>query len=104
MWNVNPKFLCNKHLLGEHVEMHMYVGCILKRTSLKGYIDKGLVEVHNIRQRHDELVQEMISRKINHKSELKNFNSWIEGNVDGTNSIKELCKRCKNCKERIYKK
>ena len=26
MWMVNPGFMCNKHLLGEHVECHMLVG------------------------------------------------------------------------------
>ena len=23
MWMVNPKMMCNKHLLGEHVELHL---------------------------------------------------------------------------------
>lgn len=26
MWVVNPKILCRKHLLGEHVELHMATG------------------------------------------------------------------------------
>jgi len=26
MWMLNPKALCRKHLMGEHVEIHMLVG------------------------------------------------------------------------------
>ena len=33
MWNVDVTKMCNKHLLGEHVEMHMFVGIIIKGTS-----------------------------------------------------------------------
>jgi hypothetical protein len=31
MWMVDPRLVCSKHLLGEHVELHMFVGCLLKR-------------------------------------------------------------------------
>jgi len=98
---VNPKFLCQKHLCGEHVETHSFVGCINKGTSLKGYIDKGLVEVHNIKNRHDELAKEMLRRGYKHKSDLPEFNSWEEGCVNIEQNIEELMKRCSKCKERI---
>ncbi len=44
MWNVLPEYLCRKHLLGEHVEMHMFVGTIKRGVSLNGYIKNKLVE------------------------------------------------------------
>jgi len=66
MWKVNPKSLCRKHLLGEHVECHMFLGSLAKNISLKGYIEKGLVEVHNIIKRHDELAIELGSRGYQH--------------------------------------
>jgi hypothetical protein len=100
-WNVPTKFLCTKHLLGEHVESHMYVGCIKKGTSLKGYIEKGLVEVHNIKNRHNELVLEMIKRGFNHKSPLEEFNCYDAGYVNSEQNINELKNRCKSCRERI---
>lgn len=28
MWMVDPKIMCRKHLLGEHLELHMLAGCI----------------------------------------------------------------------------
>ena len=39
MWMVNPEILCRKHLLGEHVELHMLVGWIIKGKSIQGYLD-----------------------------------------------------------------
>jgi len=101
MWNVNPEYLCRKHLLGEHVETHMFCGTINKGTSIKGYIKKGLVEVHNISKRHDELKDEMIKRGMNHNSNLPECELWEEGKVDVDNNIKELIKRCPQCRKRI---
>ena len=60
MWLVTPKLMCDKHLLGEHVEMHMFVGCLLKGKSIQGYIDKGLVDVSLLTARHGALVKEML--------------------------------------------
>lgn len=100
-WNIPPELLCRKHLLGEHVENHMFIGCIKKGTSLKGYIDKGLVEVHNIKKRHDELVNEMIKRGYNHKTDLKEFICKDSGYVDSEQNIKELYRRCPECRKRI---
>ena len=45
MWMIDPKMLCKKHLLGEHVELHMFVGTINKNKKLDGYKKNGLVEV-----------------------------------------------------------
>lgn len=102
-WLVNPKLLCRKHLLGEHVESHMFVGTILKKKSLDGYFRNRLLEVHNLKRRHQELVQEMTARGYNHKSKLPYFRSWKEGYVDRKGNIKELTRRCKECGVRIQK-
>jgi len=103
MWCVDPKLLCRQHLLGEHVEHHMFVGFITKRRSIKGFVNKGLVEVHNIKSRHEELVKEMLSRGMNHQSPLKDFTDWNEGKVDRPGNITELIRRCSRCKSRIQK-
>ena len=100
-WNVNPEFLCTKHLLGEHVEHHMFIGCMKKGTSLKGYIEKGLVEVQNIKKRHDELVTEMIKRGMNHNTPLEQNICYDAGYVNSEQNINELRNRCEKCKERI---
>ena len=38
MWMVDPKKMCRKHLLGEHVEIHMMVGTLLKGRSIDGFL------------------------------------------------------------------
>jgi hypothetical protein len=101
MWNVPPKLLCNQHLLGEHCEMHMFVGCINKGVSVGGYIESGLVEVHNIKKRHTALAKEMTKRGMNHTSKLPYFVSWRAGEVDKIVNVEELAKRCEKCEERI---
>jgi len=101
MWNVNPKKMCYQHILGEHVEMHMFVGSINKGITLDGYINTGLVEIHNIRKRHDELVEEMLRRGIKHNSPLENFESKKMGKVDVKENEKILAERCPTCKKLI---
>ena len=59
MWMVPPRYLCNKHLLGEHVELHMFAGYINKWISLDGYVANGLVDTSLMNRRHDELVEEI---------------------------------------------
>ena len=101
MWNVDPKLLCRQHLLlGEHRECHALAGMILKGKKLSGtrYITDGLVEVHNIRSRHDDLVNEMIKRNYDHKSALPEFVSWKEGDVNVVSNLEELYHRCDYCR------
>jgi hypothetical protein len=68
MWMIDPKYMCRKHLLGEHVEIHMIIGAIKKNKNLQGFFDKKLIEINSIITRHDELVFEMIKRGYNHNS------------------------------------
>ena len=103
-WLIDPNLLCDRHLLVEHVEHHMFVGCILKNISLKGYIDTGLVEVHRLRERHDQLVEEMLKRNMKHKSPLPKFEGFIAGRVDVERNEKDLFERCERCRKRWMKK
>ena len=48
MWMIAPRKMCRNHLLGEHKELHQAVGSILKNKSLKGHLEKGQIEIHNI--------------------------------------------------------
>ena len=100
MWNVPTQLMCRQHLLGEHLEMHMFASCVRGNKKLSGYITSGLVEIHNIQKRHDELVIEMKSRGYQHKTPL-DFAGEPLGRVDGEHNVTVLYHRCKNCKERI---
>ena len=62
MWNVNPRFLCRAHLLGEHRELHMLAGALRKGVRLQPLVAQGLVEPYAVQARHDLLVAEMEAR------------------------------------------
>ena len=79
----------------------MFLGALLKGKSIKGYVDNGLVEVHNIINRHNELAEEMIRRGYNHKSPAQECNLWECGCVDSEQNIVELHRRCSECRKRI---
>jgi hypothetical protein len=99
---VPPKWLCTKHLGGEHLEMHMFLGAVRKGSSLRGYIANGLVEVHNITRRHAELVKEMDARGWSHASPMNSTVILpIAGKVDVQKNIVDLMNRCPACKKRI---
>jgi hypothetical protein len=107
MWGIEPKNLCNQHLLGEHLEMHMFLGCIKKGISLKGYYDNKLVCTNLIKIRHDDLVIEMISRGMNHNSPIVDmdfFKDFKYGEIDLDANVNELMSRCPKCKERFINK
>ncbi len=105
MWMVDPKLMCRKHLLGEHVEIHMFVSTILSGKSIKGYIKNNLIEPSKILERHEELVEEMKRRGYKHNSplndnvmeQIKNKLSESDYNtiIDKESSLLELKSRCK---------
>lgn len=102
-WHINPKLLCRKHLLGEHVEHHMFIGALQKEKSIQGFIDKGLVEVETLLDRHEELAKELKRRGYNHKSPLQADKNLLysAGKVDKEANLRELYKRCPKCRKRI---
>ena len=100
MWMVDPALLCRKHLLGEHVECHMFRGSLHKGTSLRGFIDTGLLDSRLLVQRHDQLATEMQRRGYRHASPLPHdFDAQAAmGDVDVTAAMDELASRCEECR------
>jgi ABC-type phosphate transport system auxiliary subunit len=99
---VDPQIICRQHLLGEHVEIHMFVGAISHGKSVKGYLEKGLLEVQSLYARHEELVEEMKRRGYMHCSDMdeKRRKTEERGQVDRKKSLEELLKRCSRCERR----
>jgi len=97
----DPKIMCRNHLLGEHAEIHMFIGAINRRQSMNGYLKKGFLEVHNLCGRHEELVKEMKRRGYEHCSVLEE--NWISaqesGCIDRQRSLRELVRRCSRCRQ-----
>ena len=99
---VDPEIMCRAHLLGEHAEIHMFIGTIKRGNSVKGYLEKGLLEIHNLYERHDELVREMKNRNYKHDSPIGE--KWRQtrklGSIDKEKNLKQLINRCSRCRER----
>ena len=98
MWMINPSLLCDQHLLGEHGELHKFIP-----SFRKGYrVDKRFSPVVQIqfigyKERHDLIAEEMIKRKMNHKSPLPDlpdfktiYPKFYDKKVDVNFSIEEL--------------
>ena len=100
MWDVRPTVMCRKHLLGEHVEMHMAVGSIRRNKSISGYTDNGLLDTSKIKERHDALVIEMRARGYKHYSIMLYDDVLNDGSVDADDNLIALCARCAECSER----
>jgi hypothetical protein len=110
MWMVDPEIMCRKHLLGEHVELHMFIWAMNKNQNLSGYLNNNLLEPLSIKKRHDKLVLEMTARGYNHKSpisqpkfiravkKLSLSNRKIVINKD--KAFWDLINRCDECKRR----
>jgi hypothetical protein len=101
MWMVDPKILCLHHLLGEHLECHMFAGCLNKGKKVDGYIKNGILETKSIKSRHDELASEMIGRGYRHNTPLKDGDYGDFGHVCREKSLKELLSRCKVCSNNL---
>lgn len=114
MWMVNPKFLCTKHLLGEHGEIHKHRHNFVKKHSITGRIQGNACEPLSMQTRHDELETEIRYRAVqegrtppsspytlpdlSHLPENeKNFK------VDVNSSLELLKQRCLICSQKIEK-
>lgn len=109
MWMTDPRIMCRQHLLGEHVEHHMFVGTIQRGKSLDGYIADNLMEPASLSRRHAELVEEMQRRGMRHKSPLPHVprhactqltDAQWNHRIDRAASHAELMRRCPACRER----
>ena len=110
MWNVDPRIMCREHLAGSHLEIHMFLGSIAIGTSMRGFLDKNLLEPEYLKEYHDMIALEMISRGYKHQSDipeeffkttiLKLSDSDRIVKIDKDEALKELLSRCPECTER----
>lgn len=111
-YGVEPSELCDSHLLGEHAEMHQEVGTWKRhphgRAVVKGHVDQLQVLPELIRERHDELAEEMQVRGMNHDSPLESFDTMEWPTVDhhhedelARENRDRLRRRCDDCAGRM---
>jgi hypothetical protein len=104
---VYPAVMCNKHLLGEHVECHMLAGHLQRKRRITNYIRLNLLQPSSLRERHDQLALEMKDRGMLHKSPLPKFDlSYLPEEqrtytVNAEDSLNELSGRCPECRKRL---
>lgn len=108
MWMINPKCLCNKHLLGEHGEIHKHRHNFTKKHSISGRLHPVVqIQPASMETRHDELATEMTARGMNHKSpyiqpDISHLTERQQSaTVDLDVSYADLMNRCPACKDRI---
>lgn len=94
MWSMLPGRMCDQHLLGEHLEMHMFAKTINKGKSIQGYIDRGLVIPNRIKERHEK------KRGMNHSSPIIPCYDDHSGYID-PDSDDELLRRCERCRRMV---
>jgi hypothetical protein len=99
LWMLPPWIMCDKHILGEHVECHMFTSHIIHNRNIQGYLANGLLEIHSLIDRHDELVEEMTRRGFNHKTPIDTFTIVRLGSIDRVHNFLELMSRCERCKQ-----
>ena len=68
---IPPEELCNKHLLGEHGELHKFLHNWVKQHKVIGRIAGNAMEPGSYKARHDVLAAEMLARGMNHQSPLE---------------------------------
>ena len=104
MWMLPPAGMCRKHLLGEHVELHMLLGSLRRGKNIERFLSGGLVDPQLVFARHEELVAEMARRGFKHNSpidaqECATLTAGYTGRA-ATNTAanaQDLCRRCPDC-------
>jgi len=101
VWDVDPSLLCNKHLNGEHREIHAIHSILL--NDKRGYrhhpeVLRWVGKLDALRKRHGEVVSAMIMRGMNHYSPLVTVGDSDTQN-SFVNTINEQLSilRTKNC-------
>ena len=96
---VDPEGMCDRHLLGEHYECHMFAGCLDRGKSLAGYLRNNLFDPSALTERHETLVGEMTARGFCHRSPISRY-TGKPNPIDMSRSLRDLLSRCPACRAR----
>ncbi|MGE5436411.1 MAG: pyrimidine dimer DNA glycosylase/endonuclease V [Syntrophothermus sp.] len=102
---VNPELMCDKHLLGEHGELHKFLHNWQKQQTMTKRILDNAIEPKSYKKRHDQLAAELLRRNFNHQSPIEQPDfSYLpveEQNfiIDVNNNYLRLVERCEKCRK-----
>lgn len=110
MWMVPTEMMCRKHLLGEHVEIHMLVTHLNKKRKITNFIKKNQLEPSSVISRHQNIINEMQKRNYNHQSPIikmpdtSYLPDWQRNyKVNVNESLCNLMERCPECKKKMLR-
>lgn len=95
IWDIHPKYLCRKHLLAEHRELHGLWNILIKHKGEGGYSKhpetlRWVGKQKALYDRHQALVREFDRRGYNHRSRLdKRSAKGLEGQDVFINTVAE---------------
>lgn len=105
IWDIAPRYLCRKHLLSEHRELHGLWNILTKHGGKGGYsrhpeTRRWLGKEKALYLRHEELVKEFTARGYAHQTPLEKY--LISGNAEQNTFINTIAEqkellRNKNC-------
>ncbi len=108
MWLLPVGEVCDKHLYGEHGELHQLVGMIEAEMwpQIGGQIAAGNVDLTEIVDRHSELEEyldlDSPLLSVGIAGPLDNLDSIMpKGGIDLERSRRDLKERCPDCRELI---
>jgi hypothetical protein len=75
IWDIEPEYLCRKHLLAEHRELHGLWNILTIHAGKGGYSRhpetlRWVGKLKALYNRHENLVEEFLSRGYQHRSPL----------------------------------
>ena len=106
---IDPGKMCDKHLFGEHGELHKFRPSFEKGHSIAGRIRPiTQIEPFSMKRRHDELTAEMERRtgKKYHSEyempDMSRYAQYADTTVNLTQSEFDLSSRCPECFARMF--
>ena len=95
IWDINPKYLCRKHLLAEHRELHGLWNILIKHKGEGGYSKhpetlRWVGKQKALYKRHREIAEEFSCRGYKHQTPLdKKFAIGLGNQQTFINTIRE---------------
>lgn len=95
IWDIHPKYLCRKHLLAEHRELHGLWNILTKHKGKGGYsrhpeVLRWIGKQKALYNRHEALVKEFSRRNYKHHTPLnKKFATGSDSQKVFINTIAE---------------
>lgn len=107
MWNIEPRLLCEKHLIQEHSDMHEIVFRFQLGLEVVGFVRDGSIDPTGVYVRHLNLEAEMTRRGATKFSPIsfvqwRALSQWYGSQlIDVGQSLTELKNLCEACRANI---